>query len=264
MTAFLAALRTLPDNPILRREWRSLGRELGDWRIWLYLRQPRDARGWALRAVAWCALLPYALCAVLAASHSWLRQYSSLPLQIGVLQFSFVLVGFYLCLMSAGVMASGISRERERETWEALRTTASLSHELLLGLLVGRLVPLLVVFLAVGLVWSYTRSHYAPLLQPYQIVGIAREQIELLTWELLSVAAGSGTLALGTAAWCRKTAMANAAAAGDVLFLISGLIGAGLAFPEIGGDTILPLGSGFAMFAGYLGAYYGLQRESSL
>lgn len=261
MTAFLAALRTLPDNPFARREWRSLRHELRDWRVWLYLRQPRDARGWALRAVAWCSLLPYALWAALAVFHPWAVHNALLPLRFEVLPLCFLLVGLYLALLSATIMANCIVRERERDTWEALRSTGASHHELLLGLLAGRLAPLLAGFLVVGMVWTYTRPHYAPLLQPDLMVRMSGPQTALLVWELAFVAAGAGSLSLAASAWCRRSGTANAAAAVDVLLLIGGLLGALLALPQVEGGVIVLVGSGTALLAGYLSALYGLQRN---
>lgn len=263
MTGFLAALRGLPDNPIARREWRSLRHELRDWRVWLYVRQPRDARGWALRALAWCALLPYALWAALAGLERWRSMWLDLPRFLDLVLLCFALVGLYLSLMSAAVMAPSIVRERERETWEALRSTATGPHELLLGLLLGRLAPLLASFLAVGMVWSYSRPHYAPLLQSYAPVRSSGPQIALLVWELALVAAGAGSLSLAASAWCRKGGTANAVAAADVLLLIGGLLSALLALPRIEGAVILFAGSSAAIIAGYLSAFHGLQRDAS-
>jgi hypothetical protein len=262
MTGFLAALRGLPDNPVACREWRSLRHDLRDWRVWLYLRQPRDARGWALRALAWCALLPYALWAALAPLQPWYLRWLG-PLRLfDLLLLCFALVGLYLSLMSAAVMAPSIVRERERETWEALRTAAAGPHELLLGLLLGRLLPLLAGFLVLGMVWSYTRPHYAPLLQAYAPVRSSGPQIALLVWELALVAAGAGCLSLAASAWCRQGGTANAVAAADVLLLIGGLLGALLALPRVEGAVILAAGSATAILAGYLSAFYGLQRDA--
>jgi len=262
MTGFPGALAGIAENPVARREWRGLAHELGDWRVWLYLRQPRQARGWAVRALLGCALLPYALWATLATLHPWASRNGLAPLRIDVLPLGFLLVGLYLCLASGAVMALSIARERERETWETLRTTTASAHELLLGLLFGRLTPLLAGFLIVGMVWSYARPHYAPLLRPYMVVRLSGQQIALLVWELAFVAAGAGSLSLAASAWCRKSGTANAVAAADVLLLIAGLLGAVMGLPRVEGAVILLAGSGTAILAGYLSALYSLQRDA--
>lgn len=262
MSGFLEALRRLPDNPILRREWRSLAHELRDWRVWLYLRQPRDARGWAVRALAWCALLPYALWAALA------RLPAGLLAAVGrgyvdLLLLCYALVGLYLCLLAAAVMAGSIVRERERETWEALRTTGTSCHELLLGLLCGRLLPVFVIYLAAGMVWSYARPHYAPLLQRYAPVFASGPQIALLVWEWALLGAGAGTLALAISAHARRMAPANAWSAAGVIVWVTGLLALLVILPGAPAEAIFLFGNLAMVVASYLGARNGLRREGA-
>lgn len=263
MRGFLRALRELPDNPIARREWRSLVHDLRDGRMWLYLRQPRDARGWALRALLWCSLLPYGLWAALTALSPWASQNGLLPLRLDALALCFLLIGLYLCLMSAAVMAPSITRERERQTWETLRTTGTSTHELLLGLLCGRLAPVLAGYLVVGMVWTYTRPHYAPLLQPFTPVRLSGQQIALLAWELAFLAAGSGSLSLAASAWCRKSGTADTVAAAGVLLLFGGLFVALVAAPALSGAVILLAGGVITLLVGYLAALWGVARKAN-
>lgn len=263
MSGFLAALRHLPDNPILRREWRSLAHELRDWRVWLYLRQPRDARGWAVRALSWCALLPYALWAALKVLPAGVLPPAGGRWYFDLLLLCYALVGFYLCLLATAVMAGSIVRERERETWEALRTTGTSYHDLLLGLLCGRLLPVLGTFLAAGMVWSYARPQYAPLLQRYAPVFASGPQIALLAWEWAFLGSGAGTLALAVSARARRMTAANAWAAASVSFWVGVLLALLVIVPGAPAAAIFLLGNLVMVVASYLSAWNSLRREGA-
>jgi hypothetical protein len=262
MTAFLAALRALPDNPILRREWRSLGRELGDWRIWLYLRQPRDARGWALRALLWCSLMPYGVWAVLEALRQWFLPWYARPWHFSPLMLGFALVGLYLSLMCAVVMASSIAQERERDTWELLRITSATGHVLLVGLLFGRLAPLPLGFLLVGLIWDLTRAHYAALVVPLSPMLFGHLEIARVVGTLGLLAVGAGILSMGISAWCRSARTSGVLSVGGVVLWVGGLFWALMERSSPLGEAIFFSGIGVTIVLGYLVALWGLRLNA--
>jgi hypothetical protein len=222
----------LLDNPLARREWRALAHQGRDWRLWVGLRMPKDVRGWGLPAVVWFCLAPYVVWAALAAGHRVAPQYFTYRGPYGptvdVLALCLALLGVYVCLVAVALMAPALAREREKETWDALRTTVTSPREIVFGLMAGRLAPLLAAYLAAGLFWVLARPHYAPLLQPHAPFLLDRLQVALLVAETAALALAAGALATAASAWCRTTGKAVVLSVTAVL-LLGVLLGLGLA-----------------------------------
>ncbi len=203
----------LAENPLARREWRALAHQARDWRLWLGLRVPKDARGWGVPAVAWFFLAPYVVLAALATGHRFAPEYftfrdlSPYPV-IDVLALCLAMLGIYVCMIAVALMAPVLTRERERETWESLRTTITAPREILMGLLAGRLGPVLLAYLGVGAFWVLARPHYAPLLQRYAPFLLDGPQIGLLVLQSALFALAAGTVATAASAWCRTSGVA--------------------------------------------------------
>jgi hypothetical protein len=253
---FRAALRGLPENPLVRREWSGLVRQMRDWRLWCGFRLPRDARGWGLPAVAWCALLPYGIWVTLRLLIPYIeRRFPGYAVPsselLDVMSISVLLLGLYVSVLAAALMAPAVTRERERETWEGLRSALASPHEIVLGLLVGRLGPLLASFLAVGLFWTLARPHYTPLLQPYGPFRLDAPQLAAAVWVIAAVAAAWGALATVVSASCRSSAQAVVLSifAGAAFVGVVGLLAAGV--PERarpGAVLLLSLGTAIAAY----------------
>lgn len=263
-SSFILSVRGLPDNPLTRREWRALAHQSRDWRLWLGLKIPKDARGWGLPAIAWCCILPYALAFALRMIQGWVpRQYGYLPPEQmpDVLALSFGLVGFYLCLISVALMAPAITREREKETWEALKTSVSSPTEIVLGIAAGRLGPVLVAYAAVGLFWLLARPHYAPLFAQYAPFRLDSLQLALLLAEGGALACACGALALAASTGVRSTGRAVLLAVWAVLGL-GGLIAVPLMLlPSIPHPLIVFPVAIAATVGGYLLALHGAGAE---
>lgn len=207
----MLSLKSLSENALAQREWRGLLHQSRDWRLWVGLRVPKDARGWGLPAVAWCCILPYALALMLRWVQGWLpRQYGYLPpaAMPDVLALSFGLVGLYLCLISAALMAPAITREREKETWETLRAAVGSPHEILVGLAAGRLGPVLAGYAAVAAFWWLTRPHYTPLFAHIAPFRLGPGELALLLVQMGALAAAAGAAALAASACLRTTGRA--------------------------------------------------------
>lgn len=209
--SFLAAVRGLPDNPLARREWRGLLRQSRDWRLWVGIRLPADARGWGMPSLALCCLLPYFLGFLLGVLHRVLpAQYGFLPPREmpDILAISFGLVGLYLSLITIALLAPALSRERERETWDALRSTITSPHEILVGLLVGRAGPVFATYLLVSLVWVATRSTYVPLFAPHAPFRLGYLALAVLLAELAAIGIAVAGISLAASAAHRSSGRA--------------------------------------------------------
>jgi len=240
--ALRAALLSLRDNPIASREWRGLVHQSRDWRLWVGLRIPKDARGWGLPAVAWFCIVPYVLWAALASLYRFTGiSMRGLPSEFPDLLFlCFAICSVYACMIAVALMAPAVTRERERETWETLRATVTSRDEIALGLLVGRLGPVLLALAATWLFWALARPHYAPLLQPYAPFRLNLPQIALVAAENVAVTLALGTMALAMSARFRTSGMAIvASAAGALVFCF--LIALATLFSSAGPVAILGL-----------------------
>lgn len=221
---FLRALLGLPHNPLALREWRGLAHQARDWRLWLGLRIPKDARGWGVPAIVWFALAPYIVLGALRLANRISPGTFQHPPQPGLPQVDALglcmgLLSLYGALIAIGLMAPVITRERERETWESLRSTTTTGHEIVLGLVAGRLGPILAALAAVGLAWILLRPHYAPLFQPLAPFTLDARQVGLLVLLSCAVCLALGLLATATSACCRSTGMAVVAATAGALVL---------------------------------------------
>src|SRR5262249_50059483 len=140
----------LADNPLARREWGGVVRQSRDWRLLVGPRGPPGARGWGPPAGPRCCILPLRLAFLRPRVRGWPPPpWGYLPAadMPDVLLMSFGLVGLYLCLIAVALMAPAIAREREKETWEILRATVASPREIVVGLLAGRLGPVLAGYL---------------------------------------------------------------------------------------------------------------------
>jgi len=261
MKGFLAALRGLPDNPVARRELRGLSRQLADWRFWCYLQGPRGATAWAVRAVGWCAPAPYLFWAFFAVCRLFWRRLSIELADSNLLGVGFLLVGVSVAVIAAAIMSPSLASEREKETWGALRTALSSRHEILLGLLAGRVAPIIAAFLAAGMFWTWARPHYAPGLHPYTPGLLSDGEIALLVWLALAVAAAAGMLGLAASAWCRSSSRSAAVTAGLVGALLAAPVLVTGWLPHVHGAVITVLCALTAAVAGYVVAYRGLARD---
>ena len=222
LASFLQAVRALPENALARREWRGFVHQARDWRLWLGLRVPKDARGWGLPSVVWFCLVPYVVWISLSLAARIVPQYFTYPPQAGmptidILALCVGVLGLYVCLIAVALMAPSITREREKETWDTLRTTVASPHDILLGLTVGRLGPVLAAYLAVGLFWVVARPHYAPLLQPYSPFRLDPLQLALLVVQVSCATVAIGLVALAASARCRSTTLAVVVSVGVAL-----------------------------------------------
>lgn len=261
MKGFLAALAGLPDNPVARREWRGLGHQLADWRFWCYLRRPRSMVAWAVRALLWCLPAPYLVLAILAALYRFGQPYFIQPQQYDLAGNAFVLVGLAASFIAAALMSASIGVERQKETWQSLRVAVRSPHAILVGLLAGRLGPVLVALLVSGMFWTALRPDYAPRLQPYAPVLLSQSQIAVLVWEAAGLTIAAGCLALAAAAWCRSASQGALIGAWLVCALFVTLVVALNRFPEIYGPLVVAPVAVAAAVLGYIAAYQGLLRH---
>jgi hypothetical protein len=259
LDSFGRALAGLPDNPLARREWRALMHQASDWKLWVGLRMPKDARGWGMPAIAWFVLAPYVVWAALAAgtraAPGFFRPAATPgPYAVDVLALCLALLGFYVCLTALALMAPAITRERENETWEGLRSTVASSHDILLGLAAGRLGPVLASYFAVGLVWTLARPHYAALLQPLAPFGLDRPQLALAVWETIAFALAVAGVATAASAWSRTTGLAVVLSVAATLLLMA-LLGLLVVMLPAVPATLIILGVSLpAAVAGYVAA----------
>ncbi len=264
MAGFLKALQGLPENPLARREWRGLQHQARDWRLWLGFRLPKDARGWGLPAILWFCIAPYVVWGALSIGHRVspeLFRYPPAPgiPYVDIVALCLVLLGVYTSLISIAVMAPAITRERERETWEAVRVSVSSPHEILLGLLAGRVGPILLAHFAAGLFWVLARPHYAPLLQPLSPITLDQPAIALLVWETGVAALAFGCMATAFSVYSRTTGLALVLSAAGFVFWFFLLIPAVVLAPA-GGPVVILVGSALLGIASYLAAARGLER----
>ncbi len=261
-TSLLSALAELPENAIARREWRALGHQSRDWRLWLGLRLPKDARGWGLPAIVWCAVIPYALWGIARIAIPWVEKQVG-PLStaqaLGIpdaLMLCCSLVGLYLALISVALMATAVTREREQETWESLRTTAASSDDILLGLLAGRLGPPLLGFLLVGVFWVATLGHTTELLSRYLPTRMDGPALGWLVLESVLMALSLGLVATAISTRCRRSGVAVVASTGASILLLLGAFGT-YAVQGFTGAPILVL----VLCAVVSGAAYAIARR---
>lgn len=186
------------------------------------LRIPKDARGWGVPAIAWFGLAPYfALGALMIGRRIYPVAFDLTPTPgipyVDVLALCYVLLGVYVVLISIAIMAPAVTRERERETWESLRLSVSSPHEILLGLLCGRLGPILAAHLATGLLWVLLRPHYAPLFQGLSPFTLDAPTLALLVWEVFLAALAAGLMATAFSVYSKTTGLALVLSAGGLL-----------------------------------------------
>lgn len=196
---FWRAVLRLRENPLVQREWRGLCLQMRDWRLWAGLRVPRDARGWGVPAIAWFILGPYILWATLSPIRRLSpADFSEVARSIDTFSIVVGMLALYLLLVSAQLCGMGFLRERRAATWDLLRLSPLSNDDLLLGLVVGRLAPVLASGSLVGLGYALLRPHYANLLQDLAPVPYASSQMLLATaWlVLLAGLAGVWSLAL--------------------------------------------------------------------
>ncbi|MCC2669155.1 MAG: hypothetical protein K0Q72_1626 [Armatimonadetes bacterium] len=254
---FLAALRTLPQNPLLQREWRAFVHDL---RAGPLFRRPRTVRAWVIPAVASGAVLPYGVWLLVTLAYQAAPVAASLLRELDTLGAFQVWSGVLQSLLALLLVAPTIAGERERRTWEGLRTAGLSSHELLLGSLVGRLGPLLAGSLVCGLLWMALRSHYAPLLQPYSPYTMHWIEVGVLATDIAAVILGSGFLALAASTWSDNTRAALIAALVAwlaLLLAISGVLGL---FSGVAGGQLILRCCLLASLCGYLVALAGVVR----
>jgi len=212
-SSLLPALLRLSSNPIARRELRGLVHQFKDWRLWVGVRLPKDARGWGVPAVAWFCLLPYIIWAALSNLDRVVPARApvsgpSLAPMLDVMAICLVLLSVYLWGLAIALMAPSVTREREKETWESLKVTAATPEDIVLGLLGGRLLPVLGAYLLVGIVWVALLPHYAPLLEPYSPFQMGASH--LAGYVLLSalMALCIGIVSMAASAWCKTSGRA--------------------------------------------------------
>lgn len=177
------------------------------------LRVPKDTRGWGVPAIVWFCLAPYfALGALLVGRRVYPPAFELTPTPgipyIDVLALCYTLLGVYVVLISIAIMAPAITRERERETWESLRITVSSRHEILLGLVYGRLAPILAAHLLAGALWVLLRPHYAPLFQRLSPFTLDSGRLALLVGEVFVAALAAGLMATACSVYSKSTGVA--------------------------------------------------------
>lgn len=229
------------------------------------LRLPKDARGWGMPAILWFCLAPYIVLGALSTGARFFpevflyAEHPGIPV-FDILALCQVLLGIYVAMISMVVMAPAITRERERETWETLRVSVSSPHEILLGLLVGRVGPILGSQLIAGLLWVLLRPHYAPLLQPYSPFRLEAPALALLVWEILIGSLSLACLATAFSVYCRTTGLALVLSASGFL-LWAGLLIAGILVAPLPGPLFFLLWSLGTAGAAYSLAARGLERS---
>jgi hypothetical protein len=208
---FLSAVLRLPDNPLALREWRGLQHQARDWRLWLGLRIPKDARGWGLPAIAWFFLAPYIVWGALSLGRRVAPAYFDFTggPTVDILALCFGMLALYPAVAAAALMAGAVSRERERETWDALRSTMASPDDILVGLLAGRLGPVLLSYGAVGAFWIAALPHYAPLMRSFTPFTWSAAQLAMVVAASLALCAAVGTLSLAASVALRQTGAAT-------------------------------------------------------
>ena len=247
---FLDALRSLPRNPLLRREWRALLHSMR-------ARRRGGSRAWVLPAVLAVVLTPYFVWALLAVVP---RRLAFLTWGIDILAFFQVLTGIGVSLLAVILMATTVAGERERRTWEALGAAGLSAHELLLGYLLGRLAPLLAGATLAGSALVLLRPHYATLVQPYAIYHLSRSQVSAFVGELVAASAAAGTMALAVSAWSRDSRTAIPTAAGAWLTLPLAIAGALQLLPALPGWQVVVGCALLILFGSYQLALAGVSR----
>ncbi len=214
---FCLALLGLPRSPIFLREWRSLRRVLTDWRLWLGLRFPRDSRAWGVPALVWCIFVPYACAWMLRVLDSSLRPgglqtLREIPGLIHPVHMCVLVTGLYAAIICIAVMAPAITREREQRTWDALRTTRTGPHEIVVGLLAARIGPVVLAFLLVAATWVLLLPHYAPMFD--SVLPLRGGVAAIAAYSLLMVLGMTsvGLIATGCSVVARRTGPAVVAA----------------------------------------------------
>lgn len=178
---------------------------------------------------------------------------------IDILALCLVLLGLYTAGISTTVMAPAITRERERETWETLRVSVSSPHEILLGLLVGRVGPILGSHFLAGLFWVLARPHYAPLMQRFVAFRLDAPAVALMVWETLAASLALACLSTCFSVYSRTTGLALVLSATGFL-LWSGLLAAGILLLPLSGPAFILLYSLGTAAAFYSLAVRGLRR----
>ncbi len=206
---FGQALLTLRENAIAAREWRSLRKSLRDWRLWFGLRIPRDAREWGVPVIGWTALIPYIVWGIMLMVGRVSPAFvADLPrLRIDMTAICLWVYSGYSVLMSAIIMASAVTRERERETWDLVRSAALSRHEVLLGLLSGLLGPILLTQALVGVLWVLLEPHYRALLREVAPLFASPLQIAEIAIIALYASLAMGCVALAISSACRRTSV---------------------------------------------------------
>jgi len=261
-TGFFEALLRLPENPLAIREWRALRHQARDWRLWLGLRIPKDARGWGVPAIAWFFLAPYIVWGALtlgrraAPAYFTFTPVAGLP-SIDILGLCFTMLAAYPALVAAALMSSAISAERERESLDDLRAAMGSPHDLLLGLLAGRVGPVLLSFTIIGALWVVARPHYAPLLQSFTPFTWSAPQLALAVAASLALTVATGTIAAAASTRLRRSGQAMLAgfAAAAVLTM---MVSAALLVKPGGGAAAVIVGVLPVIGAAYVVALRGL------
>lgn len=262
-TGFWSALRELRDNPLAVREWRGLAHQARDWRLWVGLRIPRDARGWGVPAIAWFFLAPYVVWGSLTAGRRVAPAYFTfaptpgVP-EIDILALCFALLAIYPGVVAAALMASAVSRERENETWDTLRSTVASPHDILLGLLAGRLGPVLLCYGVVGLVWVLARPHYAPLMASFVPFSWSGPRLAGVVGVSLALALAVGVVSIAASVRMRRSGTATVLSASAVLLLGAPAVAAIVMLPHPAGMTAPLLLAAPVAWAGYVVALRGL------
>jgi hypothetical protein len=211
--------RTLLDNPLARREWRSLARLCRNPRFWLNLPIEKSPLELGVGMVAWYALLPYAVWLMLIVlTHLVGRRV--LPVLPDMLSLAMLPTGLHVALVPIPLLAPTLSQARAAGEWAKLRALAPRPVDMLLGLLAGRLGPVLATYLGVGLFWVLARPHYAALLQPYCPTLIDGPAIAVRVWESVALSLAVGAASLEAGAVCRTARGALALATFGALSLV--------------------------------------------
>lgn len=239
----LGAVSDASLNPIVAREWRGFLPGLRDWRLWVGLRLPRQAREWGLPAISWYVIAPYVqwvLLVLIFRFDPWMRS-SITP--GGIFGIFIAGLGCYACGAAAAIGAATVTRERERGTWDQLAVTPLTRWEIVVGYWIAGAMPLALGVAVSAAGWVLLYPHYLGLLEALGSFELRQE--ELLRYGALLIARVLAFTAIGIAlsAVCARTAVATASAVAVAALVLVAETGVVHGVAKVGewGALLLPL-----------------------
>jgi ABC-type transport system involved in multi-copper enzyme maturation permease subunit len=205
---------SLFQNPIVLRELRGFRYQLRDWRLWVGLRIPREAREWGLPSLVWLSTLPYACWALLSLMHRIAPRDAQI-LTLHAVDFFAIIVlvlSLYTWGISTVIGATCIAREREQETWEQVLATPVTNTEMVVGYWLARALPLVLgVGTSVG-IWVLLYPQYRELLKPLGAFTLSQRDIMGYGAQLLIRVVAFSAMGVTCSMFCRRQPQAVAVA----------------------------------------------------